>query len=169
MEPCIIRTHFKSDKASFRHTIKKNVIRLHFGLLHHFPNLRLLHLDLQADEQRDDVIEAKRDRLHIHVCHDVEQQFGLNHHTAFFLGRYLAVGKEMQERGDFRFQLLQEVGVVTLERHNLPHPVACPPASMMTGRCSLLEQSTNLTTRFLNTSSSRSKALNSVSYPQPMP
>ncbi len=27
------------------------------ALLHHFPNLRLLHLDLRADEQRDNIIQ----------------------------------------------------------------------------------------------------------------
>ena len=33
----------------------------------------------------------------------------------------------MQESGDFGFQLLQEVGVVAVQRHNLPHPIACLP------------------------------------------
>ena len=45
------------------------------ALLHYFPHLRLLHLDLRADEQRDDVIEAKRNRPGTHTCHDVKQQF----------------------------------------------------------------------------------------------
>ena len=45
------------------------------ALLHHFPNLRLFHLDLRADEQRDNVIEAKRNRTDTHACHDVEQEF----------------------------------------------------------------------------------------------
>ena len=46
------------------------------ALLHHFPNLRLLHFDLRTDEQRDDVIEAKRNRTDTCACHDVEQEFG---------------------------------------------------------------------------------------------
>lgn len=45
------------------------------ALLHHFPHLRLLHLDLRADEQRDNIIQTERDRPDTHACHDVEQQF----------------------------------------------------------------------------------------------
>ena len=45
------------------------------AFLHHFPNLRLLYLNLRADEQRNNVIEAKRNRTDTHACHDVEQEF----------------------------------------------------------------------------------------------
>ena len=118
-------------------------------LLHHFPNLRLLHLDLRADKQRDNVIEAKRNRTDTRACHDVEQQFRhlylqtvavasdnlpqgicfqllrVEPHAAFFLGGELPVLQEMEKSWDFRFQLLQEVCIVILERHNFPHPIAC--------------------------------------------
>ena len=40
------------------------------ALLHHFPHLRLLHLDLRADEQRDNIIQTERDRPDTHACHD---------------------------------------------------------------------------------------------------
>lgn len=32
------------------------------ALLHHFPNLRLLHLDLRANEQRDNIIQTELTR-----------------------------------------------------------------------------------------------------------
>ena len=70
------------------------------ALLHHFPYLRLLHLDLRADEQGNDVVQAERDRLHIHLCHDVKQQF-----RHFYL-QPVAVASDYLPQG-FRLQQLR--------------------------------------------------------------
>lgn len=43
------------------------------ALLHYFPHLRLFHLDLRADEQRDNIIQTERNRLNTDISHDVKQ------------------------------------------------------------------------------------------------
>ena len=68
------------------------------ALLYHLPHLRLLHLDLRADEQRDDVIEAERNRLNTDTCHDVEQQFRhLNLQPVAVASDYLPQGIRLQQ------------------------------------------------------------------------
>lgn len=100
------------------------------AFLHHFPNLRLLHLDLRADEQGNDVIQAERHCFHFHFRHDVKQQFRhfyfqsvavasdylpqgfslqqlrVKSHAALLFGGEFAFCQKVQESWDFRFQLL---------------------------------------------------------------
>ena len=52
--------------------------------------------------------------------------------------------QEMQESGYLRFQLLQEVGIVILQRYNFPHPITCFPCVNDDGQIEIAISPTNV-------------------------